>query len=212
MPLQAELIFRAYSNMHATVIENLIEKFEQLPGIGRKSAERIAFHILEHMSKEDAVSMSNIITEAKEKITLCPVCQNLTDTSPCKICSSPKRDNSVICVVESPEDVSAIEATNEFNGLYHVLHGSLSPMDGITPDDININELLLRLSDSTVKEVIMATNPTVEGEATAMYVSRLLKPLGLRVTRLAYGIPVGGDLEYADEVTLQRAMEGRQEL
>ena len=161
MPLQAELIFRAYSNMHATVIENLIEKFEQLPGIGRKSAERIAFHILEHMSKEDAVSMSNIITEAKEKITLCPVCQNLTDTSPCKICSSPKRDNSVICVVESPEDVSAIEATNEFNGLYHVLHGSLSPMDGITPDDIKINELLLRLSDSTVKEVIMATNPTV---------------------------------------------------
>ena len=212
MPLQAELIFQAYSNMHATVIENLIEKFEQLPGIGRKSAERIVFHILEHMSKEDAVSMSNIITEAKEKITLCPVCQNLTDTSPCKICSSPKRDNSVICVVESPEDVSAIEATNEFNGLYHVLHGSLSPMDGITPDDIKINELLLRLSDSKVKEVIMATNPTVEGEATAMYVSRLLKPLGLRVTRLAYGIPVGGDLEYADEVTLQRAMEGRQEL
>ena len=212
MPLQAELIFRAYSNMHATVIENLIEKFEQLPGIGRKSAERIAFHILEHMSKEDAVSMSNIITEAKEKITLCPVCQNLTDTSPCKICSSPKRDNSVICVVESPEDVSAIEATNEFNGLYHVLHGSLSPMDGITPDDIKINELLLRLSDSTVKEVIMATNPTVEGEATAMYIAKLLKPLGVKVSRLAYGIPVGGNLEYADEVTLWRAMEGRSEL
>ena len=212
MPLQAELIFRAYSNMHATVIENLIEKFEQLPGIGRKSAERIAFHILEHMSKEDAVSMSNIITEAKEKITLCPVCQNLTDTSPCKICSSPKRDNSVICVVESPEDVSAIEATNEFNGLYHVLHGSLSPMDGITPDDIKINELLLRLSDSTVKEVIMATNPDTEGEATAMYISRLLRPMEIKVTRLAYGVPVGSQLEYADEVTLLRALEGRQEI
>ena len=198
--------------MHATVIENLIEKFEQLPGIGRKSAERIAFHILEHMSKEDAVSMSNIITEAKEKITLCPVCQNLTDTSPCKICSSPKRDNSVICVVESPEDVSAIEATNEFNGLYHVLHGSLSPMDGITPDDIKINELLLRLSDSTVKEVIMATNPDTEGEATAMYISRLLRPMEIKVTRLAYGVPVGSQLEYADEVTLLRALEGRQEI
>ena len=210
MPLQAELIFRAYSNMHATVIENLIEKFEQLPGIGRKSAERIAFHILEHMSKEDAVSMSNIITEAKEKITLCPVCQNLTDTSPCKICSSPKRDNSVICVVESPEDVSAIEATNEFNGLYHVLHGSLSPMDGITPDDIKINELLLRLSDSTVKEVIMATNPTVNGRATAVYISKLLAPFDVKVTRIAHGIPIGSDLEYADKITLIKALEGRQ--
>ena len=210
MPLQAELIFRAYSNMHATVIENLIEKFEQLPGIGRKSAERIAFHILEHMSKEDAVSMSNIITEAKEKITLCPVCQNLTDTSPCKICSSPKRDNSVICVVESPEDVSAIEATNEFNGLYHVLHGSLSPMDGITPDDIKINELLLRLSDSTVKEVIMATNPTVNGTATAVYISKLLAPFDVKVTRIAHGIPIGSDLEYVDKITLIKALEGRQ--
>ena len=197
-------------NMHATVIENLIEKFEQLPGIGRKSAERIAFHILEHMSKEDAVSMSNIITEAKEKITLCPVCQNLTDTSPCKICSSPKRDNSVICVVESPEDVSAIEATNEFNGLYHVLHGSLSPMDGITPDDIKINELLLRLSDSTVKEVIMATNPTVNGTATAVYISKLLAPFDVKVTRIAHGIPIGSDLEYADKITLIKALEGRQ--
>ena len=191
MPLQAELIFRAYSNMHATVIENLIEKFEQLPGIGRKSAERIAFHILEHMSKEDAVSMSNIITEAKEKITLCPVCQNLTDTSPCKICSS-------------------IEATNEFNGLYHVLHGSLSPMDGITPDDIKINELLLRLSDSTVKEVIMATNPTVNGTATAVYISKLLAPFDVKVTRIAHGIPIGSDLEYADKITLIKALEGRQ--
>lgn len=210
MPLQAELIFRAYSNMHATVIENLIEKFEQLPGIGRKSAERIAFHILEHMSKEDAVSMSNIITEAKEKITLCSVCQNLTDTSPCKICSSPKRDNSVICVVESPEDVSAIEATNEFNGLYHVLHGSLSPMDGITPDDIKINELLLRLSDGTVKEVIMATNPTVNSTATAVYISKLLAPFDVKVTRIAHGIPIGSDLEYADKITLIKALEGRQ--
>ena len=195
--------------MHATVIENLIENLNNFR-IGRKSAERIAA-FLNMPSKEDAVSMSNIITEAKEKITLCPVCQNLTDTSPCKICSSPKRDNSVICVVESPEDVSAIEATNEFNGLYHVLHGSLSPMDGITPDDIKINELLLRLSDSTVKEVIMATNPTVNGTATAVYISKLLAPFDVKVTRIAHGIPIGSDLEYAvDKITLIKALEGRQ--
>lgn len=196
--------------MHAAIIESLIEKFEQLPGIGRKSAERISFHILEHMSKDEASSMSSCILEAKEKITLCPICQNLTDTAPCKICSSQQRDNSLICVVESPEDVSAIEATNEFNGLYHVLHGSLSPMDGITPDDIKINELLLRLNNQNVKEVIMATNPTVNGTATAVYISKLLAPFDVRVTRIAHGIPIGSDLEYADKITLIKAIEGRQ--
>lgn len=196
--------------MHATAIENLIEKFEQLPGIGRKSAERIAFHILEHMSEDMAKSMASTIVEAKEKICLCKTCQNLTDTDPCKICSSPKRDTSLICVVESPEDVSAIENTNEYNGLYHVLHGALSPMDGISPDDIKINELLLRLTDGNVKEVIMATNPTVSGTATAVYISKLLAPFDVKVTRIAHGIPIGSDLEYADKVTLIKALEGRQ--
>ncbi len=196
--------------MHAAAIENLIEKFEQLPGIGRKSAERIAFHILEHMSEDSAKSMASVILEAKEKIHFCKVCQNLTDANPCKICASPKRDASVICVVESPEDVSAIENTNEFNGLYHVLHGALSPMDGISPDDIKINELLLRLTDGKVKEVIMATNPTVSGTATAVYISKLLAPFDVKVTRIAHGIPIGSDLEYADKVTLIKALEGRQ--
>ncbi len=196
--------------MHATAIENLIEKFEGLPGIGRRSAERIAFHILERMSADEAKNMALCITEAKEKIKFCTVCQNLTDTSPCKICASPKRDASVICVVESPEDVSAIESTNEYNGLYHVLHGALSPMDGITPDDIKINELLLRLADGKVKEVIMATNPTVNGTATAVYISKLLAPFDVKVTRIAHGIPVGSDIEYADKITLVKALEGRQ--
>ena len=195
--------------MHATIIETLIEKFEQLPGIGRKSEERITFHILERMSKDEVSSMASCLNEAKEKILLCPVCQNLTDSSPCKICSSKKRDTSIICVVESPEDVSAIEATNEFNGLYHVLHGALSPMDGITPDDIKINELLLRLGDGSVKEVIMATNPTVNGTATAVYISKLLSPFDVKVTRIAHGIPIGSDLEYADKITLIKALEGR---
>ena len=196
--------------MHASVIETLIEKFEQLPGVGRKSAERIAFHILEKMSSDDAKAMTSAILDAKENIKLCDVCQNLTDTSPCKICSLQKRDKSIICVVESPEDVSAIENTNEFNGVYHVLHGALSPMDGISPDDIKINELLLRLTDGAVKEVIMATNPTVSGTATAVYISKLLAPFDVKVTRIAHGIPVGSDLEYADKITLIKALEGRQ--
>lgn len=198
--------------MHAAAIEKLIEKFEQLPGVGRKSAERIAFYILERMSKEDALSMASVITEAKEKVTFCETCQNLTDTTPCSVCSSPKRDRSVICVVESPEDVSAIENTNEYNGLYHVLHGALSPMDGIGPDDIKINELLLRLSDGSVQEVIMATNPTVSGTATAVYISKLLAPFNVKVTRIAHGIPIGSDLEYADKITLIKALEGRQNM
>ena len=198
--------------MHAAAIERLIEKFEQLPGVGRKSAERIAFHILERMTQEEALSMASAITEAKEKVNFCKICQNLTDTDPCGICSSQKRDRSVICVVESPEDVSAIENTNEYNGLYHVLHGALSPMDGIGPDDIRINELLLRLTGGEVKEVIMATNPTVNGTATAVYISKLLAPFNVKVTRIAHGIPIGSDLEYADKVTLIKALEGRQNM
>lgn len=196
--------------MHAAQIEKLIEKFERLPGIGHKSAERIAFYLLENMTKDEVLDMASTIIGAKDSIHFCSVCQNLTDTDPCKICSSHKRDKSTICVVESPEDVSAIENTNEFNGLYHVLHGALSPMDGITPDDIKINELLLRLASGEVKEVIMATNPTVSGTATAVYISKLLAPFDVKVTRIAHGIPIGSDLEYADKMTLIKALEGRQ--
>ncbi len=196
--------------MHAAPIETLIEKFEQLPGIGRKSAERIAFYILEHMNREEAEAMASGILEAKNKICFCSTCQNLTDTNPCKICASPKRDHSLVCVVERPEDVTAIESTNEYQGLYHVLHGALSPMDGVSPNDIKINELLMRLTDGTVKEIIMATNPTVSGTATAVYISKLLAPMGVKVTRIAHGIPIGSDLEYADKITLIKALEGRQ--
>lgn len=198
--------------MHAAPIEALIEKFEQLPGIGRKSAERIAFYVLDSMTKERAQEFARCISEAKATIKLCPVCQNLTDTAPCSICASEKRDRSVICVVEHPKDVQAIEKTREYKGLYHVLHGALSPMDGIAPDDIKIKELLERLASPGVSEVIMATNPTVNGTATAVYISKLIQPLGVKVTRIAHGIPVGGDLEYADEVTLIKALEGRREM
>ena len=198
--------------MHPATIEKLIESFAQLPGIGRKSAERIAFYILDSMDKEEAGKMAENILEAKSKISFCPVCQNLTDVVPCSICSSAGRDKSVVCVVENARDVAAIEKTNEYRGLYHVLHGTLSPMDGITPDDIKIKELLLRIADGTIKEVIMATNPTVSGTATAVYISKLLQPMGITVTRIAHGIPVGGDLEYADEVTLIKALEGRQKM
>ncbi len=197
--------------MFPPLIESLIEGYAQLPGIGRKSAERIAFHILDNMSKDEVIHMTNAILTAKENITFCPVCQNLTDTIPCRICSSEKRDSSVICVVENPKDVVAIEKTKEYNGLYHVLHGALSPMDGISPDDLKISELLLRLNGD-VKEIIMATNPTVSGTATAVYLSKLISPMGVKVTRIAHGIPVGGDLEYADEVTLIKALEGRQSM
>ncbi|MDD6484847.1 MAG: recombination mediator RecR [Clostridiales bacterium] len=196
--------------MHAASIETLIEKFARFPGIGRKSAERMAFYILERMSEEDASQMASAILDAKKSIHFCSQCQNLTDIDPCRICGSQKRDRSVICVVESPEDVNAIELTNEYNGLYHVLHGALSPVDGITPDDIRINELLLRLSDTAVKEVIMATNPTVNGTATAVYISKLLAPFDVKVTRIAHGIPIGSDLEYADKITLIKALENRQ--
>lgn len=198
--------------MHPATIEKLIESFAQLPGIGRKSAERIAFYVIDSMDKEDAKHMAESIVEAKDKIRFCPICQNLTDNEICSVCASGNRDRSVVCVVENARDVAAIEKTNEYNGLYHVLHGTLSPMDGITPDDIKIKELVLRISDNTIKEVIMATNPTVNGTATAVYISKLLQPMGITVTRIAHGIPVGGDLEYADEVTLIKAIEGRQKM
>lgn len=197
--------------MFPPLIESLIESFAQLPGIGRKSAERIAFYILDNMSGTDVENMTENIKKAKDNISFCPVCQNLTDTAPCRICASEKRDTSVICVIENPKDVIAIEKTKEYNGLYHVLHGALSPMDGVTPDDLKISELLLRLN-SDVKEIIMATNPTVSGTATAVYLSKLISPMGIKVTRIAHGIPVGGDLEYADEVTLIKALEGRQSM
>ena len=195
--------------MFPPLIEALIESFAQLPGIGRKSAERIAFYVLDNMSENDVKKMAGAIVEAKEKVCLCPVCQNLTDSMPCKICSSNDRDRSVICVVENPKDVIAIEKTKEYKGLYHVLHGALSPMDGISPEDIKIKELLERLTGD-VKEVIMATNPTVSGTATAVYLSKLISPMNIKVSRIAHGIPVGGDIEYADEVTLIKAIEGRQ--
>ena len=190
-------------------LANLIEQFERLPGIGHKSAQKLAFYILS-MSTADAQRFADTIMLAHDKIHRCSVCCDLTDSDLCNICLDEKRDKSVICVVESSKDVIAIERTHEFNGLYHVLHGSISPMNGIGPDEITIKELIKRLSDNGIEEIIMATNPTVEGEATAMYISRLIKPMGIKVSRLAYGVPVGADLEYADEITLTRALEGRQ--
>lgn len=192
-------------------LENLIDKFESLPSIGRKSAQRIAFHIL-NMDIEQVRDFAKTLMDAKEQIHYCSVCQTLTDGERCSICSNPNRDPKVICVVESAQDVMAFERTKEYNGTYHVLHGLISPIDGITPDQLKIKELLFRITNEDVQEVIMATNPTVEGEATAMYISKLLKPFEIKVTRLAYGIPVGGSLEYADEVTLMRALEGRSEI
>lgn len=192
-------------------LERLIEQFEKMPGIGHKSAQRLAYYVL-NMPKTEVEGFANALTDAHEKIHYCSVCCNLTDKELCPVCESNLRDKSVICVVEDPRDVFALERVNEYNGLYHVLHGCISPLSGVSPDDLHIAELISRLSDPEVKEIIMATNPTVEGEATAMYISRLIKPMGIKVTRLAYGIPVGGDLEYADEVTLSRAMEGRREL
>ncbi|KNF07517.1 recombination protein RecR [Gottschalkia purinilytica] len=192
-------------------VANLIEEFSKLPGIGKKTAQRLAFHVL-NMSPNDAQGLASAIVEAKKNIRYCSVCSNLTDKDPCSICESKRRDETYICVVEDPRDVIAIEKTKEFNGLYHVLHGTISPMEGIGPEDIKIKELLQRAYEGNVKEVILATNPTIEGEATSMYISKLLKPMGIKTTRLAYGIPVGGDLEYADEVTLSKALEGRREI
>ena len=192
-------------------LQRLAEQFGRLPGVGRKSAMRMAYAVLE-LKDDEAAAFSQAIIDAKEKIHLCPVCKNLTDRELCPICSDLSRDRSIICVVESPKDVLSFEKVREFNGVYHVLHGEISPVNGITPDKLYIRELLERIgSGDEVKELIVATNPTVEGEATAMYISRLIRPLGIRVTRLAYGMPVGGDLEYADEVTLFRALEGRRD-
>lgn len=192
-------------------LTRLIEQFERLPGIGKKTAQRLALYVLD-LPQQEAESFANAILDAKNKIHKCSVCCNLTDEDICSVCSNPSRDKSVICVVAEPKDVIALERTHEFNAVYHVLHGCISPMDGIGPEQLYVKELLSRINAGGVKEVIMATNPTVEGEATAMYLSRLIKPLGVKVTRLAYGIPVGGDLEYADEVTLKRALDGRSEL
>lgn len=198
-------------SFYATPVAKLIEEFEKLPGIGHKTAQRLAFHVL-NLPVEKAEGLATAIVEAKSKTKYCSICSNLTDVDPCGICSSSSRDHSSICVVEDPKDVVAMERTREFKGLYHVLHGAISPMEGIGPEDIKIKELLARIRDGNVKEVILATNPNIEGEATAMYVSKLLKPLGIKATRIAHGIPVGGDLEYADEVTLAKAFEGRREI
>ena len=192
-------------------LARLINEMSKLPGIGSKTAQRLAFYILSLEDKE-AEQLAQSILTAKREMRYCSVCGNLTDTDPCSICSDPSRDGTEICVVESPKDVMAMERIREFNGLYHVLHGVISPMDGVGPEDINLMSLLKRLQDSNVKELIIATNPNIEGEATAMYIARLIKPSGIKVTRIAHGIPVGGDLEYADEVTLLKAMEGRREL
>ena len=192
-------------------LERLTEQFARLPGIGSKSAQRLAFHVLS-LPDEQAEEFASAIVDAKKTVKTCPVCQNLTDQELCPICADPERDHSVICVVAEPKDVIVMERAREFGGMYHVLHGVISPLNHVGPDDIRIRELLLRVGQGDVQEIIMATNPDTEGEATAMYLSRLLRPMGVKVTRLAYGIPVGSQLEYADEVTLLRALEGRQEI
>lgn len=192
-------------------LAKLIEHFRALPGIGSKTAVRLAYHVLD-MDASKAKALAEAIVEAKEKIGYCNTCFNLSDQNPCQICGADARDHSVICVVEQPQDVAAMERMRDYRGVYHVLHGALSPLEGVGPEDIRIKELLTRLYDHDVKEVIMATNPNVEGEATAMYLAKLLKPAGVKVTRIAHGLPVGGDLEYADEVTLAKAMENRREM
>jgi len=189
----------------------LIEEFHKLPGVGPKSAQRLTYWLL-RMPASEARELAEAILEVKERVTFCSTCQNVTDSDPCSICGSERRERSIICVVEEPLDILALERTRSYRGLYHVLHGAISPMDGIGPEDLKIQELLSRLRSGEVTEVILATNPNLEGEATAMYLTRLLRPLGVRLTRLARGLPVGGDLEYADDVTLTRALEGRQEV
>jgi recombination protein RecR len=192
-------------------LARLVEQLQRLPGIGAKSAQRLAFHILK-TPREDVDRLAEAMREVKDRITYCSVCSNITDVDPCFYCTSDTRDPRVICVVEQPENVTAIEKTREFKGMYHVLMGALSPLHGVGPDDLKIKALLRRVSEGTTDEVILATNPNVEGEATAIYLARLLKPLGFKVTRIAMGVPVGSDLEYADEITMTRAMEGRREV
>lgn len=197
--------------LYTASFSKLIDVFRKMPGIGNKSAVRMAYHVLS-MSEDEVSEMLSVIKTAKEKIVYCSHCQNTTEQDPCEICSNPKRDRSTICVVEQPKDVIALEKTREYYGTYHVLHGFISPMDGIGPEDIRIKELLNRAADEGVKEIIMAISPSIEGEATTMYISKLLKPFGIKITRIAYGIPVGGELEYADQVTLAKAIEGRREI
>jgi recombination protein RecR len=192
-------------------ISRLVEQFMKLPGIGPKTATRLAFHVLS-MSEQDVLEFATALQDVKRKLTECEVCCNITETSPCSICRDPSRDNKTLCVVQDPKDVAAMEKTHEFHGRYHVLHGAISPMEGIGPNDIRIKELVQRVGTSDIQEVIVATNPNVEGEATAMYIARLLKPFPVTVTRIAHGLPVGGDLEYADEVTLAKALEGRRQI
>lgn len=195
----------------APPIARLIEAFHKLPGIGPKSAQRLTYHLL-RSSGEEARTLAEAIVELKERITFCSICQNVTEVDPCGICSDPTRDRSTICVVEEPLDILALERSRQYSGLYHVLHGVVSPMDGVGPEDLKLDELVSRMRNGDVKEVIMATNPNLEGEATAMYVGRLLEPMGIRVTRLARGLPTGADLEYADDTTLARALEHRQDV
>lgn len=192
-------------------IDRLINEFSKLPGIGRKTAQRLAFHVI-NMDIKDVTGLSKALVDVKNEIKYCSVCCNISDTEVCPICANSHRDPSTICVVEDPRDVAAMERTKDYSGRYHVLNGIISPMDGIGPDMLNIKELISRLGDGSVKEIIMATNPTIEGEATAMYISRLVKPMGIKVTRIAHGLPVGGDLEYADDVTISKALEGRREI
>jgi recombination protein RecR len=196
---------------YAAPIAKLIEELSKLPGVGNKTAQRLAFYLLD-MPYSEVEQLAGAIVSAKKNIKYCKVCCNITDEEICNICANPKRDNTLICVVEDAKDVVAMEKTKEFKGLYHVLHGAISPMEGIGPENIRIKELLTRLGEHDIQELILATNPNIEGEATAMYVSRLVKPLGIKATRIAHGIPVGGDLEYADEVTLMKALEGRREI
>ncbi len=198
-------------NYNIVPLNELVNQFSRLPGIGKKTAQRLAYSILEQ-PPERAKQFAEALINAREKIHFCKTCQALTDLEICQICDNSTRDHSTVCVVEEPRDVMAFERTREFSGVYHVLHGVISPLDGITPDKLKIKDLMARLASGEIKELIMATNPTVEGEATASYISRLVKPMGIKVTRLAYGIPVGGDLEYADEYTLARALEGRNEI
>lgn len=199
------------SSNYAKPLNRLIKELSTLPGIGGKTAQRLAFHILS-MDDDQVTELAQSIVTAKKEMKYCSVCGNLTDTDPCSICADEKRDRTTICVVESPRDVSAMERLREYDGLYHVLHGTISPMDGRGPEDINLKSLILRLQENDVEELVVATNPNIEGEATAMYIARLIKPAGIKVSRIAHGIPVGGDLEYTDEVTLLKALEGRREL
>ena len=196
---------------YAAPLRDLIEEFNKLPGIGIKTAQRLAFHVI-NLPKEKSERLANAIINAKREIRYCKVCQNLAAAEECNICASPNRDHSIICVMESPRDVMQMERTNEFKGVYHVLHGAISPMDNVSPDDIKIKELVARVAAGDVSEVIMATNPNLEGEATAMYISKLLKPFGVKITKIAHGVPVGGELEFADEITLGRALNSRIEM